>query len=530
MTELIGDTNTTPFRAATAPNELPYSLPLELIITDREVIGALMERAEGEDRNHFALEALKIGVLALRHVSGQLNTDLIQRESARLVENMRQTLEQHTRLAQERVAYSLKEYFDPESGRFSERVGRLVGKDGELARLMRGQLDGENSQLARTLLTHVGRESPLMKLLDPQQSEGLLAALRGTVETQLTNQRDHVLREFSLDNDQGALARLVKELNSKHGDLSKQLQTKIDDVVKEFSLDEENSALSRLVRNVDRAQRTITDEFSLNNEASALSRLKREILELFAAGDKKNQQFQEEVKLSLAKLIATRDEAGRSTRHGIAFEDAVCEFIVRQSQQAGDVATPTGQTTGLIKNCKVGDCLLELGPDSAAPGAKVVVEAKQDASYTLARARNEIETARKNRGADWGLFVFSTKASPNQLQPFQRYGNDIVVVWDAEDAATDVYLKAGIMAARALCFRAARTTEAESADFETIERAILEVEKRAANLETVQKHAETIRSTSEKMLDRLRKDREALEKQVVTLRGKFTDLRTEPRG
>ncbi len=114
-----------------------------------------------------------------------------------------------------------------------------------------------------------------MKLLDPNQSKGLLQALRETVETQLTAQRNHVLREFSLDNKEGALARLVGELSANHGQITKSLGEKIDTVVREFSLDEENSALSRLVRNVDRAQRTISSEFSLDNQNSGLSRLGR---------------------------------------------------------------------------------------------------------------------------------------------------------------------------------------------------------------------------------------------------------------
>ena len=47
-----------------------------------------------------------------------------------------------------------------------------------------------------------------------------------------------------------------------------------------FSLDDEESALSRLVRNVDRAQRTITSQFSLDDDQSALARLKRELTKM----------------------------------------------------------------------------------------------------------------------------------------------------------------------------------------------------------------------------------------------------------
>jgi hypothetical protein len=500
-------------------SDLP--MPLDLLVEDREVIRALADYAEGDERNQFALEALKIGILALRHVGGQASADLIQRE----VRGMQLALQQHHQSVHTQVTSTLKEYFDPQDGRFSERVQRLVGQDGELARLLKGQIDGENSQLSRTLLTHVGRESQLMRLLDPQQSEGLLATLRTSVEEQLTQQRDQVLKEFSLDNKDGSLSRLVSELSINHGDLSKNLQSKIDAVVKEFSLNEENSALSRLVQNVTHAQRTITNEFSLDSETSCLSRLKRELKEQLDAAESKNRQFQEDVKVALAKIVTTRQEASRTTRHGVAFEDAVCEFLAREAQHAGDIASPTGHNTGNIKNCKIGDCVVELGPDSAAPGARIAVEAKEEAGFSLVRAREEVETARKNRGADWGLFVFSKRVAPAGLEPFQRYGNDMIVVWDAEDPNTDVFLKAGIIAARALCFRTSRQSAAQQVDIQAIENAILEIERRAGNLDEVRKSAETIQSSSAKILDRVRIDREALEKQVTILRERVEDLK-----
>jgi hypothetical protein len=280
-----------------------------------------------------------------------------------------------------------------------------------------------------------------------------------------------------------------------------------------------------LVQNVSQAQRTITNEFSLDSETSCLSRLKRELVELLATSERKNQLFQEEVKVSLARIVTARQESERSTRHGVEFEIAVCEFLAREAQHAGDIATPTAHTTGLIKNCKIGDCVVELGPDSAAPSAKIVVEAKEETGYTLARAREEIEMARKNRGAEWGLFVFSKKTAPRGLDPFQRFGNDFIVIWDAEDASSDVFLKAGVLACRALCIRSERQSTAQQVDFEAIDKAILEIEKRAGNLDEVRKSAETIQSSSARILERVRIDREALEKLVGILRERMADLK-----
>src|SRR3972149_11800614 len=101
--------------------KLPCSMELDLVVQDRDVIRALVEYPDEEERNQYALEALKIGVLALRHVGGQATADLIQRESQRLVKDMQQTLEQHKQIVSSQLGSTLKEYFDPQDGRFSER-------------------------------------------------------------------------------------------------------------------------------------------------------------------------------------------------------------------------------------------------------------------------------------------------------------------------------------------------------------------------------------------------------------------------
>jgi hypothetical protein len=517
---------------------------LQLHIKDREVIEALHDHPEGPARQEFALTALKIGVSALRLASGRLDADLIQREGAQLLRSLGEQLQQHTQAVHERVNAQLREYFDPQSGRFNERVRRLVSRDGELEQLLRRQIGTEDSELAKTLLAHFGDRSPLMKRLSPTESEGLLAALRGVVEEQLTQQRERVLREFSLDNSQGALSRLVLEISNSQGMLRRDLQSKIDEVIKEFSLDEENSALSRLVRNVDLAQRTIVREFSLDNPASAfsrlnvilrdtqgtiqdnltlddenspLARLKRELLQLLREHSRENTEFREEVKATLAQLVTRRAAAEQTTHHGLHFEDSVGEFLTQHLQPTGDVVQGTGTTVGLIKNCKVGDFVVSLGPDCRAPGARIVLEAKEDSNATLPKALEEIQLARKNRGAQIGVFVFSAKTALPSIEPFARYGDDLVVVWNSDDTASDVYLKAALATARALCVRSAEQDEREAVDLEAVDRAILEIEKRSRSLEEIRKSAETIQSASGRILDRVQRTQDALERQVRVL-------------
>ncbi|REK17920.1 MAG: hypothetical protein DWQ37_05195 [Planctomycetota bacterium] len=500
-------------------------LELALTVVDRDTVEELLHYEDGEEREQFALNALRIGVLALRQARGRVDADLIQRETQRMLTGLESHLAAHATEINGKLAGSLKEYFDPESGRFHERVQQLLKPDGELEQLLRRQIGGDDSQLCKTLVAHVGAQSPLLKLLSPHESEGLLAALRKTVEGQLTAQRDHVLREFSLDNKEGALARMVGELTNSHGQLTEALEKKIGAVVEEFSLDKEDSALNRLVRNVDRAQTTITREFSLDEEQSALARLRRELFGLLEQQGRTNAEFQEEVKVALGKMMARREEAQRSTRHGLQFEEAVCEYLEFDAARRGDVATRSGHTTGLIKNCKVGDCVLELGPDCVAAGAKIVVEAKEKTDYNLARAREEIETARKNRDAQVGVFVFSKHTAPDSLEELSRSGNDVFVVWDPQDSGTDLHLKIAMALARALCIRVEKRQESQTADFEAIAQAVLEIEKQSGYLGDVTKSAETIKSGADRVLERVRKTRNSLERQVEVLNERIGDLK-----
>ncbi len=104
------------------------------------------------------------------------------------------------------------------------------------------------------------------------------------------------------------------------------------------------------------------------------------------------------------------------------------------------------------------------------------------------------------------------------------------VVWNPEDAATDLNLKVGLTLARALCIRAERDRKASAADFEAIDKAILEIEKQTQYLTEVTKSADTIKTGAEKILDRVRKSRNSLERQVETLQEHIAELKQTASG
>jgi len=504
---------------------LPFSLPLELSVRDVEVVRVLSAFAEGAERDEFALTALRIGVLALQQAQGVIDGESVRREGERLLGNVEAALTKHQELLHDRMTRQLQEYFDPQNGRFQERVERLIRQDGELEQVLRRSIGAEDSEMCQMLVSHVGEGSPLLKLLDPREENGLLTELRMVVEDRLSEQREHVLKQFSLDNEEGALARFLRKVKEHHDGISGDLTEKIDRAVGEFSLDDENSALSRLVGNVKTAQETITKEFSLDEEKSALSRLRSELVKLLEEQSKTNQEFQEQVKVAIGELQARKAEAARSTRHGADFEQALFAFVEDQTRATGDIAQATGNSTGLIKNNKKGDVVLTMGPETAAPDANIVLEAKQDKSYDLKKALAELEEARHNRAAQVGIFVFSQQTVPENTEPLARYGADIVVVWDAENPTTDVYLKVAITLARALCVREQQRAASESADFEQIDKAILEIEKKAGELDEIKSSAESIKKSADKILDRQRKIHKVLEREAESLRERTGDLK-----
>ena len=105
--------------------------------------------------------------------------------------------------------------------------------------------------------------------------------------------------------------------------------------------------------------------------------------------------------------------------------------------------------------------------------------------------RRTIRTARQNREAESGLFVFSKKTAPAGLEPLARYGNDVVVVWDADDLATDTHLRLGLSVARALCTRKALERSSLDVDFTAIDGALLEIAKQVRELDEIRTWTDT---------------------------------------
>ena len=90
-------------------------------------------------------------------------------------------------------------------------------------------------------------------MLSPDQRKGILAAMKESMDLLLTEQGKSILGQFSLDDQESALSRLIRDITEKNGNLRSDLADDLENIRKEFSLDNDEGALSRLVGKVEKA-------------------------------------------------------------------------------------------------------------------------------------------------------------------------------------------------------------------------------------------------------------------------------------
>ena len=533
-------------------NENAQAVRLALSISDPEVVHELTQRTEGADRDTYAKQALRLGVLALRQASGALDAQSIQREGERMLSAVREALSAHTTQTTSSIARLLGGYLDPSTGSLPQRLERLTGREGDIEVLLARHLDGDRSTIAQTLASQVGQESALFKLLSPQQADGLVATLSHAIEETLRVQRQEVLRELSRDRPDSALSRLLAEIASTNAKLRSEIAGEITSATGALSLDNEQGPLARFVARVERSQRSILEQFSLDQEGSAIRRLsstldetrttvkrsltlddpasplsllRKELMDAVGVLAESSTRFQSDVRSTLDTFRVRREEAARSSLHGHSFEYAAGELLPLEAQRSGDVCERLSGTPGM-EGRKTGDYVVTLGPESAAPGAKIVFECKAERGYTESEALEELVLARKNRGAQFGVFVVARESANEGFSAFRRVGTDVLVIWDAEDPGSDVHLKAAMSVARALVVEQHRSSDRSQADVREVEQSIAIIERLVTAVESIAHDARNIVKKGTKIGKAAEGVRERLVEEVERLRG-VVDARPE---
>jgi hypothetical protein len=495
---------------------------LHLHVIDPEVIEEIARQPE-DDQTSYALGALRLGVLSLKHARGELDLVSLRQESDRLLSDLERTLTSHAVQLRSGLTSELAQYLDPLTGNFTQRIERLVKDGGELDGLLRKHLNGSDGTLAHTLALHVGTESPLFRLLSPSEKAGLLAMLEKVVTEALEAQRHSLAADFTLDDPNSALSRLLRDLTDANGSMKKEFKNDIDLLLKEMSLDDPNSSMSRLVQQAEKATMTISKQFSLDDDASSLSRLSRVLDSRLTELSQTQKEFQTDVRTTLAGLAASKRERLASPLHGWDFQEDVGKVVIDFATHRGHTPDETGTFPGDLPRCKVGDFVVTLSSESAAPSGRIVVEAKDAAGYSIKKALDELATARKNRQAEVGVFVFSQGAAPANTEPIWRVGNDVIVVWDHEIDPTGSLLRAALGVGISL-LASARAKRGGSPELERLGHAIERIARAAKDLADIRKWSDSVRGSAVRITESAERLQMSLEADCVLIEGILGDL------
>jgi hypothetical protein len=493
-----------------------------------------------EQREDLAHDTWLIGLRALANAHAQAQEAKLQDVGSSLLQELDRRLRDHVEQQRTTISSVLGTFFDPKDGQVSQRLDAFVNDHGVLARLLERYLAPQNSVLAESLARQVGETSPLFKKLSPTESDGLIKVLEGQLRAVMNEGHTELVRALDPLSEDGAVARFLKslreELEGSNEDREKQLAA----ALAALDANDEGSLINRLARETHVARRAVIEAVNPDVPGSPMAVMRAALtsllekhnatqVELVRQQQVRQEAFEKEIREALTRMETKRSHDQKSARGGLDFESAVIEFVAASVKGAPCVFEVTGNSVGQVDRCKKGDAVARFTADSAYAGAVVVFEAKRDATYITQRALDELDEARRNRGASAGVFVMARSHAGDTFPRFARYGNNVLVVWDERDPTTDHHLHAAVLLGLALVARA-RTAgdEGDLAALRDIEARIgAEVER----LGKMEKSAQAIRNHADKISEEIRTGTKRLDgllgKAKATLRALKVELYDE---
>jgi hypothetical protein len=486
-------------------------------------------------REQLVIDAWSIGLRALRNAHSAAQESKLKDVGDALVSDIDQHLRAHIHHQQATIAGVLERFFDPKDGQVTQRLEEFVADQGVLAQLLDKYIAPQNSVLAEALARQVGESSPLFKKLSPTESDGVLKSIESQLRAVMSQGHTELVRALDPLAEDGAVARFLRslreELKGADEDRAKQLSA----ALAALDANDDGSLLSRLVRETHQAREEVLSAVNPEAPNSPMAILKRSLTSLLQANaldqaeavkrqEARQTQFEKEVREALARIETKRSQAQKSIRGGLDFEDAVISFVRAATQGAPCVFDITSTTAG-VGRCKKGDAILRFTGESAFAGTGVVFEAKHDATYTVQRALDELDAARKNRDAAAGVFVMASSHASDAFPRFSRFGSNVLVIWDDQDPATDAYLHAAILLGMALVVRV-RTT-GDAGDIAALRDIEARIESELSRLAKMEKHSEAIRKNVDGISDDIRKAQKALDRLLQNAQSTLRALNVE---
>lgn len=524
-------------------NKLTLEAQIDVsVVTSSEVVAAeirdrrtdsthLFHELSDKQREELALDAWSIGLRALSNAYSQAQEARLQDVGSALISDVDRQLQAHVAHQQETIAAVLARFFDPKDGQVMQRLEAFVDDQGVLARLLEKYLAPNNSMLSQTLARQVGEASPLFKKLSPTESEGLVQVLETQLRQVMADEHDELVRALDPLAEDGAVSRFLKSLREELKGADEDRAKQLESALAALDANDENSLISQLVRESNRARQMLMSAVNPDAPDSPMAIMKNSLTTLLKEHavqqsalleqqQERQKKFEGEVREALTRLETRRVMDQKTPRGGIDFEDVVAGFVASAVRGAPCVVEASGNATGALARCKKGDVVVRFTPESAYAGSAVVFEAKRDASYTAQKALEELDAARKNRGASAGVFIMAKSHAPDTFPRFSRYGNNVLTVWDDQDPASDPYLHAAVLLGVGLVTRS--KTVGDAGDVTAIHDLESRIENELNRLAKMEKHNESIKKSADNISEEIRKAQKALD---LMLRNAKTTLR-----
>lgn len=314
----------------------------------------------------------------------------------------------------------------------------------------------------------------------------------------------------------------VTELNMN----KKKMVEELNEELKNF-IDPKNSesALSKLTEILETEEGKVLNAFekALNPENSES--------QIFQLKNKLEKKFTEEVKTlsdDIEKILqelkidkATKDIKEKSTAKGATHEDNVQQALSEIA--VGDVVERTGEIVGLVPKSKVGDHVVKLNSNIKVGDLKIVFESKSANTYNSSSAIiKELDTAIKNRDADFGIFVFDSYERYDKVstQPFALLSENMAITVLNEEVGT-LPLKIAFIWAKTLLMKSDNVTSKEVViSYDEIIKVLSESIKEIKKISTAKsnnKKAYDAIDANETLLPEIRKNVEDKLKDLITL-------------
>jgi hypothetical protein len=193
-----------------------------LVVIDHNVLTYLAQFEDEEIQCEKALEAMKVGVIAIQSASPTLDTQVVQSKFAEVESRLKEQMGEF----QKKVANDLGRYFAENEGVVPRSIDGVFGEKGAVTRTFQTFFDPSDGKLTRLMQAQIGPHSSFGKALDPQNKLGIIALIEARVQELVEAKLDEVLQQFSLDEDGSAMCRLKTMLSEFFGQLNQSLGIK----------------------------------------------------------------------------------------------------------------------------------------------------------------------------------------------------------------------------------------------------------------------------------------------------------------